>query len=385
MKDHQVKHYLYQAIDRVTFEQILDRRTSKIVWDSLKSKFGGNAKVKQSLLNTLRRDFEILQMKHSETIAEYFVRVTLVANQMRSNGETMPDTKVVEKVLRTLTERFTYVVVSIEESKDVSAMTIDELQSSLVVHEAKFKRLDKEHNEEHALRVSIGDDRFHNAPRERRRPTYQSRGRGRGRQGFGRATVKCFKCHKQGHFQYECPTWERNANYVELDDEEELLLMAHVEPMGSADITTEDDEDAVKLDCVKISGDGVVSNDGNDVEFNVALDCVKENGGDVEMKNEDNVALVELKNGDNVALVDCVTVNGGDVKLENDVLLLMAHSETKELTKEEVWFIDSGCSNHMTGNKKWFVTLDESFSHSVKLGNNARMQVMGQGNVKLKV
>ena len=361
MKDHQVKHYLYQAIDRVTFEQILDRRTSKIVWDSLKSKFGGNAKVKQSLLNTLRRDFEILQMKHSETIAEYFVRVTSVANQMRSNGETMPDTKVVEKVLRTLTERFTYVVVSIEESKDVSAMTIDELQSSLVVHEAKFKRLDKEHNEEHALHVSIGDDRFHNEPRERRRPTYQSRGRGRGRQGFGRATVKCFKCHKQGHFQYECLTWERNANYVELDDEEELLLMAHVEPMESADITTEDDEDAV------------------------TLDCVKENGGDVEMKNEDNVALVELKNGDNVALVDCVTVNGGDVKLENDVLLLMAHSETKELTKEEVWFIDSGCSNHMTGNKKWFVTLDESFSHSVKLGNNARMQVMGQGNVKLKV
>lgn len=30
-KDHKVKHYLYQAIDRVTFEQILDRRTSKIV------------------------------------------------------------------------------------------------------------------------------------------------------------------------------------------------------------------------------------------------------------------------------------------------------------------------------------------------------------------
>jgi hypothetical protein len=268
---------------------------------------------------------------------------------MRSNGETMPDTKVVEKVLRTLTERFTYVVVSIEESKDVSAMTIDELQSSLVVHEAKFKRLDKEHNEEHALHVSIGDDRFHNEPRERRRPTYQSRGRGRGRQGFGRATVKCFKCHKQGHFQYECLTWERNANYVELDDEEELLLMAHVEPMESADITTEDDEDAV------------------------TLDCVKENGGDVELDNGGNMAL------------DCVTVNGGDVKLENDVLLLMAHSETKELTKEEVWFIDSGCSNHMTGNKKWFVTLDESFSHSVKLGNNARMQVMGQGNVKLKV
>lgn len=34
-KDHQVKHYLYQAIDRTVFEQILDRRSSKIVWDSM--------------------------------------------------------------------------------------------------------------------------------------------------------------------------------------------------------------------------------------------------------------------------------------------------------------------------------------------------------------
>ncbi|CAM8983646.1 unnamed protein product [Rhodiola kirilowii] len=42
-KDHKVKHYLFRAINRDVFEQILERRTSKIVWDSLKSKYGGNA------------------------------------------------------------------------------------------------------------------------------------------------------------------------------------------------------------------------------------------------------------------------------------------------------------------------------------------------------
>ena len=59
VKDHQVKHYLYQAIDRTVFEQILDRRTSKIVWDSMKRKFGGNQRVKKSLLNALRREFGV--------------------------------------------------------------------------------------------------------------------------------------------------------------------------------------------------------------------------------------------------------------------------------------------------------------------------------------
>ena len=52
----------------------------------------------------------------------------------------MPDKKIVEKILRTLTEKFTYVVVYIEESKDTDNMSIDELQSSLVVHEQKFRR-----------------------------------------------------------------------------------------------------------------------------------------------------------------------------------------------------------------------------------------------------
>lgn len=73
MKDLQVKHYLYQAIDRVTFEQILDRKNSKVIWDSMKKRYAGNDRVKKSMLQKLRRDFEILEMKTSETIPEYLV------------------------------------------------------------------------------------------------------------------------------------------------------------------------------------------------------------------------------------------------------------------------------------------------------------------------
>jgi transposase InsO family protein len=75
-----------------------------------------------------------------------------------------------------------------------------------------------------------------------------------------------------------------------------------------------------------------------------------------------------------------------DLELDDEEeLLLMAHVQMGGSSREDVWFIDSGCSNHMTGNKKWFISLDENFSHAVKLGNNARMQVMGQGSVKLRV
>jgi len=36
-EDYKVKHYLFRAIDRSVFEQILDRSTTQIVWESLKN------------------------------------------------------------------------------------------------------------------------------------------------------------------------------------------------------------------------------------------------------------------------------------------------------------------------------------------------------------
>lgn len=222
MKDHQVKHYLFQAIDHTVFEQILDRRTSKVIWDSMKKKFGGNERVKRSLLNTLRREFEVLSMKMDETIDDYFGRVMTVSNKMRSNREEMTDSKIVEKILRTLTDKFTYVVVSIEESKDTGNMSIDELQSSLTVHEQKFKKTPLE-EEMQALNVNV---------RGRGRGSFRGRGGGRGRV-FNEATVECYKCHNLGHFQYECPKWNNEAHYAEIDEKEEVLLMAYVELHGA--------------------------------------------------------------------------------------------------------------------------------------------------------
>ena len=147
--DLKVKNYLFQAIDRTILEQILEKGTSKQIWDSMKKKFEGNARVKRAALQALRRDFEILEMKVGETITNYFARVMIVANQMRSYGEQMSENTIVEKILRTLTEKFNYIVVSIEEYKDIDSLTIDELQSSLIVYEQKFHR---SHGEEQALK-----------------------------------------------------------------------------------------------------------------------------------------------------------------------------------------------------------------------------------------
>lgn len=107
-------------------------------------RFVGNEGVKISMLQKLRRDFKVLEMKDNESIPDYFGRVLVISNQMRSNAQSMTDCKIVEKILRTLTNKYMYVVVLIEESKNIEEMSIEELQSTLVVHEQKFKRVGKD-------------------------------------------------------------------------------------------------------------------------------------------------------------------------------------------------------------------------------------------------
>eukprot|EP00257_Ricinus_communis_P025324 XP_025012738.1 uncharacterized protein LOC112534546 [Ricinus communis] len=138
LKDLKVKNYLFAAIDKSILKTVLQKDTSAQLWESMRRKYQGSERVQRAQLQALRREFEILEMKEGETIVEYFSRVMIVANNMRNSGEAMQDTQIVEKILRTLTERFNYIVVSIEESKDISCLTVDEVQSSLIVHEQKF-------------------------------------------------------------------------------------------------------------------------------------------------------------------------------------------------------------------------------------------------------
>ena len=37
------------------------------------------------------------------------------------------------------------------------------------------------------------------------------------------------RCHDLGHFQYECPKVNKKLNYAELEEEDKMLLMAHME------------------------------------------------------------------------------------------------------------------------------------------------------------
>ena len=62
---------------------------------------------------------------------------------------------IIEKILRSLTPQFDYIVIAIEHSKDLETMKIEELQSSIEAHELHLTDRTSEREVEQALKASV--------------------------------------------------------------------------------------------------------------------------------------------------------------------------------------------------------------------------------------
>lgn len=100
LKDLKTKNYLFQSIEKNILKTITHKDTAKQIWESIKVRYQGSARVKRAQLQRLRRTFEVLEMKSGEGVSEYFAKVMSTANDMRNCGEDMNDVKIVEKILR---------------------------------------------------------------------------------------------------------------------------------------------------------------------------------------------------------------------------------------------------------------------------------------------
>lgn len=123
----------------------------------------------------MKTELEIVKMREGETINMYFGITLSIAKKMKACGGTFPESDITAKIIRSLLSNWNYVVCSVEESNNIDTLTVDELQSNMLVHEC---RMVTSNEEEQALKIS----HFDRADRGRGRAmTRGGRGRGRGR------------------------------------------------------------------------------------------------------------------------------------------------------------------------------------------------------------
>ncbi|XP_019432950.1 PREDICTED: uncharacterized protein LOC109339875 [Lupinus angustifolius] len=317
-KDCKAMCLLHQCVDEAHFEKIASAQTSQEAWLILKKCNKGAKLLKKVRIQTMRRQYELMQMEPNEKIAQFFNRVICLTNQMKAYGESMADQAIIEKILRTLTPNFDHIVVAIEESKRLEDLKLEDLQGSLEAHEQRLieRSTDKVNQALQAQTFKKGRYLGRNNVRNRGRgrdfrgknlanlgaqdqegidldqaSSYSKRGGDsnwrEGKKKLDRRRIKCFNSTKMGHFSSECQSQPRHS-------------------------------------------------DTNNRQHNDEAHMVKE---DNEYANDDS-----------------------------PILLMMTTSQGNN--SEEIWYVDSGCSNHMTGHREWLVNFDSSKKSRVKFADN---------------
>ena len=100
------------------------------IWEHLREEYQGNERVKNMQVMNLIREFEMVMME-SQTIKDYAEQLLTIANKVRLLGKEFSDEIVVQKNFVTLPKKYEVAISSLENSKDLSSITLAELLNAL--------------------------------------------------------------------------------------------------------------------------------------------------------------------------------------------------------------------------------------------------------------
>jgi hypothetical protein len=198
---------ILNGLAEAEFVKVMHLQTAKEMWDKLISSYEGNEKVKDAKLQTYRVQFEKLQMKEDETIGKYFLRVEELVNAMKALGEKIEEPSLVQKILRSLPDRFNPKVSAIEELNDIKTLAFDQLLGTLTAYEMRIVT-DKPTSREASFKADKNED---SEPDEIEAKFVRRLKKGSGKYQ-GKLPFKCFNCGKIGHFANKCPHKKHDQN-----------------------------------------------------------------------------------------------------------------------------------------------------------------------------
>ena len=198
--------------------------------------------VKDSKLQRLTTSFEKIKIEEDESFDEFYDKLKDIVNSAFNLRETIPEPKVVRKVLRSLPKRFHAKIITIKESKDIVKIPLTELVGNLQTYELGLTRIGKaSKSKSMALKAKSNETDQSSDDEDSKMKSYitrqfkkfmknanvkgfdkdrkqsslsqfksQDRGKNDAKDG-GQYTIlfgpKCFGCQGFGHMKQECPPY----------------------------------------------------------------------------------------------------------------------------------------------------------------------------------
>ena len=134
---------LFSEVTNEEFKKISSIETAKEAWTILQTTYEGTKAIKDSKFQRLTTSFEEIKMEEDESFDEFYAKFKDIVNSAFNLGETIPEPKIVRKVLRSLPERFYTKITAIEESKDIDKIPLTELVGNLQTYELGLSRIGK--------------------------------------------------------------------------------------------------------------------------------------------------------------------------------------------------------------------------------------------------
>jgi hypothetical protein len=190
VKDHLIPH-------------LSGKTTARDMWEALKSLFQSKNENRKMVLREKLRD---TKMTGSDTVTTYLTRIRQVRDELAAIGETVDDSELVRTTLKGFTKEWTPFIKGIvarEKLPDWSRLWDDFVQEELRDEELNGGR-HKNDDENVALASQVKKGKF------KKFASGESTSQDDKKKDMSK--VKCFACHKFGHYAGQCPNKKKGGN-----------------------------------------------------------------------------------------------------------------------------------------------------------------------------
>nr|KYP42767.1 hypothetical protein KK1_035797 [Cajanus cajan] len=208
-KKAKTKSCLFAGVSQTIFIRIMTHKTPKSIWDYLKEEYEGDERIRGMQVLNLMREFELQKMQESETIKGSSDRLLSIANKVRLLGTKFSDSRIVEKIMVTVLERYETLITTLENAKDLTKITLGKIIHALQAQEQR-RLMRQDRTVEGALQAKsqeVGMGKKKNYKKNKftgNQSTENNCSKGKGKK---KNYPPCHHCGRMGHPPFKC--WKR--------------------------------------------------------------------------------------------------------------------------------------------------------------------------------